>query len=221
MLNRFVRSAVLASALILLLPVPANADQDAWNRGGGDHHSPGGGDHRDPRYNPRPSPGPRPAPPHYPPPRYNPPRRPEPPRYYPPRRPEPPRYPPPYYPPRDPRPLPPPPPPAYGRDFSQWVGQNYYGHSILPIREMLGLGAQYNGYHVESVTVRLSSQNGGDATLIINGSRASGQRIIGSYVQDYSFFPDSYNDQLGYELNSLQIELDGNFYVESVSVRLR
>jgi hypothetical protein len=86
---------------------------------------------------------------------------------------------------------------------------------------MLGIGSEFNGYHVESVTVRVRANNSyGYATLVINGYRESNQRVD-SYLADYLFFPSQYNDQIGSEIGSLQIELEGDFYVESVAVRLR
>lgn len=106
--------------------------------------------------------------------------------------------------------------------LQQYVGQHFYGRTTLHLRQMLGIGSQYNGYRIESVTVRMRTNSGdGFAALVVNGYRSNEQRVFSSYPTDYMFFPDSYNDQIGYEVNSLQVDLGGDFYVESVSVRLR
>lgn len=114
------------------------------------------------------------------------------------------------------------PPPSYGVVLQQYIGQSFYGRSILPLRRILNIGPQYNGYRVESVVVRMRANSGyGFTALLINGYRTSEQRVVSNFPTDYMFFPGPYNDNIGSEISSLQVELDGDFYVESVLVRLR
>lgn len=167
---------------------------------GGPGHGPG---------RPGPGPGPRPNPPP-PPPRPNPP--PPPPYYPPPPRPVPP--PPPYYPPA-------PPPPAYNGDYlEQYIGQYMVGVNELHLRQILGIGGQYQGRRIEYVKLRARTDAGqGDAQLLVDGYQSGYSQNVGTYTQDYYFYPDANNDVIGSEVATLVLRLQGRFTVESVAVK--
>lgn len=125
--------------------------------------------------------------------------------------------------PEPPRPYPPPErPPIHDPGYvdeqkSIYLGRRFYNET-LHLREMLGLGPQYRGYIVDSVIVdiRGASYNT-NLYLMVNGRVADT-----AYSPDYSvvLYPQ-FEDELGDEVRSLQLRIEGVLDIDSITVNLR
>lgn len=146
-----------------------------------------------PRYpGPRPVPRPYPPPPVYPAPRPYPP----PPVYYPPA---------PVY-----------PSPSYATRVI-YVNRYVNSNESLDLRYLAGLDSYY-GYTVESVNVDLS---GGSTytnlRLLVNGYVAD--TVYSPY--EYATLQAGYNRQIGYDISSLFLSVEGSAYIQSITINLR
>src|SRR5258708_5251333 len=66
----------------------------------------------------------------------------------------------------------------YPTRLSVYLGQEFDGDTMLPIRRIVGLGSQYRGRKIDYVMVGLASQGGqGEAQLFTNGSPESYSQI--------------------------------------------
>lgn len=108
-----------------------------------------------------------------------------------------------------------------GELIFQRVGQQFQGQNILPLRQILNLGPEYRGRRVEKVILRASTAFGfGQATVLVNGAPVTYSQQVGTYMGDYIFMLPPHADEFGAEIQSLQIELRGNFFVDGVGVRV-
>lgn len=101
------------------------------------------------------------------------------------------------------------------------LNRNYQGRTTLPLRQILNLvGPRYRGREITQVILRASTAAGhGTADLEVNG-RVVDRQQVGRRVQQYVFQLPRNGDEIGEEIQQLQLELQGNFYVEGVGVRL-
>lgn len=130
-------------------------------------------------------------------------------------RPEPGRPPRPYPPERPPRP---PGNPGYvDEQKSVYLGQRFFNQTIR-LRELLGIGPQYRGYVVDSVLVDLRGATyNTNLSLMINGRIADS-----AYSPNYSaiLYPQ-FEDEIGSEVQSLELRIDGVADIDSITVNLR
>jgi hypothetical protein len=118
------------------------------------------------------------------------------------------------------RPLPPQPPRGGDEYLHQNVFQRYEGDNIIPLRQVLGIGQQYQGRRVEFVVLRASTDFGrGQATVSVNQQDVTGAQTVGTRAQDYFFYLPQWADEIGTEIQMLQIALQGRFNVDSVGVK--
>jgi len=111
--------------------------------------------------------------------------------------------------------------PGRGELVYQAVNQNYQGQNTLALRQILNLGPQFRGRSIEYVILRASTAAGrGQAWVTVNGSDASAAQVIGQRVMEYRFQLGRNADELGSEIEQLQLALQGNFFVEGVGVML-
>lgn len=180
--------------VFLLVVSMSYTAQAQWMHGPGDGHRPG------PGWGDRPGHGgpghhQPPAPPHRPPP-------------------------PPSYPPQRPPPRPPVPPPSYGSETKRiYVGRNVFSET-LHLRQLGGLGPQYQGYEVVAVRVNLQStyyNNQAMVQLVTNG-----QVVATAYNPNYQalLYPQ-HRLVLGQNAQTLQLAVSGTLFVDSVDVELR
>jgi len=102
------------------------------------------------------------------------------------------------------------------------VNQRYQGRSDLPLRQLLGLGPQYRGKEIRYVVLRAQTAAGrGQAAVEVNGRVLFPTQTVGTTLQDYYFQLPADLDEIGIEIQQLQLVLEGNFYVESVGVALK
>jgi hypothetical protein len=99
------------------------------------------------------------------------------------------------------------------------INRRIVGENVLPLRVMLGLDQSYEGYQLGYVKVRMRTARGnGIATLAING-RATDRQQIGTVIQDYYFSP-AFHTTIGDDIQMLRLRLNGDFYIESITVQL-
>jgi hypothetical protein len=101
------------------------------------------------------------------------------------------------------------------------IQQQLRGENILPLRQILNLGPQYRGQSIRAVILDAATAGGrGEATVLVNGRAVSGTQIVGRNMDRYRFQLPEFADELGHEIQQLQILLRGHFFVEGVGVRL-
>jgi hypothetical protein len=101
------------------------------------------------------------------------------------------------------------------------IQQQYRGETVLPLRQILNLGPQYRGQSIRAVILDAATAGGrGEATVLVNGQAVSGTQIVGRNMDRYRFQLPQFADELGHEIQQLQIVLRGHFFVEGVGVRM-
>jgi hypothetical protein len=103
------------------------------------------------------------------------------------------------------------------------VNQQYHGQSILPVRQLIAqTGVQLMGQKVESVILRASSARGqARAQLLINGQAVGVAQIIPMQETRLVFnLPRFAQNIIGQDLRTIQIEVNGNVFVNLVGLRL-
>lgn len=101
-----------------------------------------------------------------------------------------------------------------------YIGMNYLNGGFINLNQLVGL-QNYYGRGVRQVIIRANARVGAAAvSLITNGYRNPGSRAgIGPYLQDI-YVPMTGMSTIGSALQSLDIQLEGNVYVERVFVQL-
>ncbi len=103
--------------------------------------------------------------------------------------------------------------------LQEYVGQNFRGATMLDVDAMVNLH-QYRGYRVHRVILRGSTAAGrGQAELKINGWTEGHPQTVGTYTSEYTFYPSRLM-RVGQEIQDIDLNLRGNFFVESVLVEL-
>jgi len=105
--------------------------------------------------------------------------------------------------------------------LSQPVQQNFRNHSTLAVRSLLNLGRQFRGDKLTKVIMRAESAHGrGQATLLINGRQIGRSQTVGRWLDTIEFYLPSYMQEIGDDINSVKIELQGNIYVDSLKAHV-
>lgn len=104
-------------------------------------------------------------------------------------------------------------------ELSEFVGQNFRGQDFLNLDAVLGL-SQYQGMTISKVIIRGSSRAGrGTAELMINGFGQRSMVTLGTGLREHSLRVPG-RSRIGIEINSLDLEMNGNIFIESVTVEL-
>lgn len=104
-------------------------------------------------------------------------------------------------------------------ELHEFVGQNFRGQDFLNLDSILGL-SQYHGMTISKVIVRGTSRAGrGTAELMINGFGQRSAVTLGTGLREYAIRVPG-RSRIGYEISSLDLELNGNIFIESVTVEL-
>jgi len=91
-------------------------------------------------------------------------------------------------------------------------------NGTLPLRRILGINSNYNGYRIESVTVKISPRHSrGGVRLIVDGRVAD--RHVGLNQRKIKLYPRR-DDVIGREVGRLQLDVKGQAYINSVKVKL-
>lgn len=104
-------------------------------------------------------------------------------------------------------------------EIHEFVGQNFRGQDFLSLDSLMGL-SQYQGMTISRVIIRGSSRRGhGTAELMINGFGQRSAVTLGTSLREYALHVPG-RSRVGIEISSLDLELNGNIFIESVSVEL-
>lgn len=104
-------------------------------------------------------------------------------------------------------------------ELREFVGQAFYNGDYLNIDQLVGLHNHY-GRSVKKIVIRGSSQRGrGTAELLINGFGQRSTVTLGTSLREYTIRTNALS-RVGYEVQSLDLELRGNVFIESVTVEL-
>lgn len=123
-----------------------------------------------------------------------------------------------------PGPMPPPRPMQTYCGLSQiataTLNQRIQNYGEVPLRQALRLDQRCNGLRIRHVIMTASSQMGqAQAVLLVNNQAVSSPvRVVAGRSQPYYFALGNMNPELGYGVQTLQISLRGNVFVESVAV---
>lgn len=100
------------------------------------------------------------------------------------------------------------------------IDQVYRGHSVLRLRQELGLiGRDCRGEEIDRVfLVAWSNRRGAEAWLEVNGRQIGPSQYIGSRRERVVFDLRNRGNELGDEIRTLQLHLDGVVRVERVGV---
>lgn len=104
-------------------------------------------------------------------------------------------------------------------ELREFVGQAFYGGDYLNLDQLVGLH-NYPGRSVKRVIIRGSSERGrGTAELLINGFGQRSTVTLGTSLREHSLRVRGMS-RIGYEIQSLELDLQGNIFIESVTVEL-
>lgn len=113
----------------------------------------------------------------------------------------------------------PPPSNPGGYDLSARVNRLFQGFNTLEIGQLVNL-YQYRGYRVQSVTILGSSMQGrGQVSVRANGFAQGAEQILPIYNANLTFFVFN-PSQIGIDLNSLTLQMQGNITIDQVVVRV-
>jgi hypothetical protein len=106
-----------------------------------------------------------------------------------------------------------------GREVHKYVGRSFGPRDILALRQFLSIGPAFNGRRVRSVTLRASTRAGmGRVRLLVNGHSVDTSHSVPTYITRVVLNPGSYNNTLGQDIRTLQLEFNGRFFVQDVTV---
>lgn len=104
-------------------------------------------------------------------------------------------------------------------ELHEFVGQAFFNGDYLSLDQLVGLHG-YQGRSVKEVIVRGSSRRGhGTAELLINGFGQRSTVTLGTSLREHRLRLNGFS-RVGYEVQSLDLELNGNVFIESVTVVL-
>lgn len=101
--------------------------------------------------------------------------------------------------------------------------QRWVRNQNLQLRQILNIGQECNGMIVSRVRIQASGQNysGAQATLYVNGRPASyAQNIRDTRRQAYDFYLNRGQDELGRDIQTLQLGVRGQVYIETIVLQL-
>jgi hypothetical protein len=98
-----------------------------------------------------------------------------------------------------------------------YIGESFFGRSQLNLLRDHYVRMQLEGKRIKEIRITTSTEQGqGRAKVLINGLERERERIIPRQLMEHSFSLDTAADQIGRELRTLELEMQGRFYVEKV-----
>lgn len=89
----------------------------------------------------------------------------------------------------------------------------------IPLRRLLGMGSQYNGYRIDNVTlVTASHRNRGRVKLMVDGRPVAGQRL---HRQRVTHLTPDHRAILGRNANRVKLRVRGKTFIRSIRVTLK
>jgi hypothetical protein len=102
-------------------------------------------------------------------------------------------------------------------EVEMYIGESFFGRSQLNLLRDHYVRMQLEGKRIKEIRITTSTEQGqGRAKVLINGLERERERIIPRQLMEHSFSLDTAADQIGRELRTLELEMQGRFYVEKV-----
>lgn len=109
--------------------------------------------------------------------------------------------------------------PIPGQVARKYISQSFRGFETLPLRALMDLDRDYRGMNIAKVVVTGESIYGhSQARLMVNGSQVGHTETFSRYRRDLEFILPNSSDTLGDEIRTLQLDLTGEIYIESIEV---
>lgn len=110
--------------------------------------------------------------------------------------------------------------PGMGRDYQEVrLNQRLVGQNILRVRQLLNIGPEDRGRRIQFVKLIANTDFGrGQATLLIDGRQVGTSQTVARGIGEYIFVLPENDNNVGDELRTLQIQLNGNFNVYALGV---
>ncbi len=111
------------------------------------------------------------------------------------------------------------PSPIPGQVARKYISQSFRGFETLPLRQLMDLDRDFRGMSIAKVVVTGESIYGSsDARLTVNGSQVGRVETFSRFRRDLEFALPNSSDTLGDEIRTLQLDLRGEIYIESIEV---
>ena len=82
--------------------------------------------------------------------------------------------------------------------------------------------SQLQGSRIQSITIVASTEQGqGQASLVLNGQSIESSKIVARQMAQYNFRVDPFANVVGLSLRSIELSMQGRFYVEKFIFNLR
>jgi hypothetical protein len=102
---------------------------------------------------------------------------------------------------------------AYGARVNQYVR-----HGSLPVRQLVGLGSNFNGRQIQAVEVTLRPNHPGTRVALIGDGRVRDAERVGH--DGRVVLHPGWGGVLGRDLHRVQLDIDGGAFVHAVRVIL-
>ena len=103
------------------------------------------------------------------------------------------------------------------RDVELLIRENFRGMSHINLLDDHYVRMQLKGKTIKEIRITASTAQGqGKAKVLINGLEREREKIIPRQLLEHSFRLNTDADQVGRGLRTLELEMQGNFYVEKV-----
>ncbi len=109
--------------------------------------------------------------------------------------------------------------PGMGQVARKYIAQSFRGFETLPLRSLMDLDRDYRGMNIAKVVVSGESIYGASqGRLMVNGSQVGRTETFSRFRRDIEFVLPNSSDTLGNEIRTLQLDLTGEIYIESIEV---
>lgn len=107
------------------------------------------------------------------------------------------------------------------RTVESFIGQYFMGQSELDLLADFYIRSQLLGLRVRDITITASTEAGqGRASLRLNGQVLETPKVVARQMASYTFRIDPFANVVGQNLRTINLEMQGRFYVEKVVFNL-
>lgn len=107
--------------------------------------------------------------------------------------------------------------PSQSREIEESVRNYFMGQTRLDLLNDYYIRSQLLGLKIRDITIVASTEAGqGQATLLLNGQMIEAPKIVARQLSSYTFRVDPFSNVVGQSLRSIELGMQGRFYVEKV-----
>lgn len=111
------------------------------------------------------------------------------------------------------------PAPAPGSVARKYISQTFRGFETLHLRQLMNLDQDFRGMNIAKIVVTGESVYGSSqARVLVNGSQVGRTEAFSRFRRDLEFALPNSSDTLGNEIRTLELDLQGEIYIESIEV---